>query len=342
MQDFIDRDNATKDINALLAEQSTPWLVLSGGSKIGKTAFAKKIASMNHISIFCEPRNETVYASAFVHSLQFPNNIALEIAVCEFAKQDLPAQNIYKLLGQKYISPLKKGQLSSVIKLLIKNDISSGLYSFAHFLGGILEPQVKCIFLDDFHRCDFDSYSWILEFWNVLCEPQPPFVVICNFELNWESCKLLNILHGIATPISIDRFDSETAFYDIIKENFAFESDINLLTVSKQLFTLFEGSSRLLFETIDLLQGKTALHSDEETTTQIINMAHQIQLHRFDGFSKSHMLVMRLLAYSPTPISKDCIIDILDLIDPMATDIISKLYDGNFVKQTVNKKTGKT
>lgn len=342
IKDFIDREKATKDINTLLQEQTTPWLVLSGGSKIGKTEFAKKIAGMNHSSIFCDPGIETMYASAFVHSLQFVHNIGLETAICEFAKQNHSARNIYKSLGLTYVSPLKKAQLRSVIKLLIKNDISSGLYSFAHYLGEILEPQVKCIFFDDFHYCDFDSYSWILEFWNTLCEPQPTFVVICNFELNWESCKLLNTLHGIAAPISIDKFDSETAFYDIIKENFVFENDVNLLAVSKQLFTLFEGSSRLLFETIALLQGKATLSSDEEKTAQIISMAHQIQLQCFDGFSKSHMLAMRLLAYSPTPISKDCIIDSLDLIDPMATDIISKLYDGNFIKQTADKKTGKT
>lgn len=342
MQDFIDREKATKDINTLLEEQTTPWLVLSGGSKIGKTEFARKIASMNHSSIFCDPGIETMYASAFVYSLQFVNNKGLETAICEFAKQDLLARDIYKSFGLTYVSPLKKAQLKSLIKLLIKNDILSGLFSFAHYLGEVLEPQVKCIFLDDFHYCDFDSYSWILEFWNTLREPLPTFVVICNFEQNWESCKLFNILHGIAAPISIDKFDSETAFYDIIKENFVFKNDVNLRTVSRQLFTLFEGSSRLLFETIELLRGKVALSSDEEKTEQIINMAHQIQLRCFDGFSKSHMLVMRLLAYSPMPISKDCIIEILDLIDPIATDIISKLYDGNFVKQTADKKTGKT
>ena len=54
------------------------------------------------------------------------------------------------------------------------------------------------------------------------------------------------------------------------------------------------------------------------------------------------MLVMRLLAYSPTPISKSCIIDILDLIVPMATDIISRLYEDKLVKQTINRETGKT
>lgn len=42
MRDFVDREKATKDFNILLEEQTTPWIVLSGGSKIGKTEFAKK------------------------------------------------------------------------------------------------------------------------------------------------------------------------------------------------------------------------------------------------------------------------------------------------------------
>lgn len=342
MRDFVDREKATKDFNILLEEQTTPWIVLSGGSKIGKTEFAKKIAKMTKESIFCAPELETMYANAFVQTLQFVDNMRLETVICEFAKYDTAANNIYTSLGLKYVVPLKKTQLRSAIKLLIKNDISTGLYSFAHYLGEILEPKVKCIFLDDFYRCDFDSYSWILEFWSALLEPHPTVVVICNFELTWESCKLLNLLHGISAPISIDTFDSEVAFYDVIKEYFVFENEVNLLTVSRQLFSLFEGSSRSLFETIELLKRKDEFSSDEEKMAQIINMAHQIQLRRFDGFSKSHMLVMRLLAYSPTPISKNCITDILDLIDPMATDILCQLYDSNFVRQIACKRTGKT
>lgn len=342
MQKFIDREKATEDINALLKEKTTPWIVLSGSSKIGKTEFAKKIANMNNSSVFCDPKFETLYACAFVQSLKFDYNIKLETAICEFAKQYPPAFNIYKSLGLTYVSPLKKGQLKSVIKLLIKNDISSGLYTFAHYLGEAFESKIDCIFLDDFHYCDFDSYSWILEFWGALSEPQPTIIAICNFGLNWESCKLLNILHSIAAPINIDKFDSKTAFYDIIREHFVFENNINLSTVSEQLYTLFEGSSQLLFETIKLLEGKTTTFKDEEKMIQIANMAYQVKMHRFSGFSKSHMLVMRFLAYSPTPISKNCIINTLDLIDPMATDIITTLFECNFIKPTANKKTGVT
>lgn len=42
MKSFIDREKATEDINTLLREKTAPWMVLSGGRKIGKTEFAKK------------------------------------------------------------------------------------------------------------------------------------------------------------------------------------------------------------------------------------------------------------------------------------------------------------
>lgn len=342
MQDFVDREIATNDINTLLEERTTPWLVLSGGSKIGKTEFAKKIASMNHISILCELKLETMYACAFVESLKFVNDMPLETIIYEFSKQDPSSHYIYESIGFSYVSPLKNPQLRTVIKLLIKKDISSGFYSLAHYLGRFLDPNVKCIMLDDFHNCGFDSYGWLLEFWHSLFEPQPTIVVICNFDLDWESHKLLNIMHGIVAPISIEKFDTEIAFYDIIQENVVFESDVNLLKISKQLFSLFEGSSRFLFETIELLKGKLLFSNDEEKIIQIINVANQIYLNRFDRLSKIHMLVLQLLSFSPTPISKECIMDILEFIDPIATDIINKLYDDNFIKQTLNTITGRT
>lgn len=52
MKSFIDREKATEDINTLLREKTAPWMVLSGGRKIGKTEFAKKIANMNDNFIF--------------------------------------------------------------------------------------------------------------------------------------------------------------------------------------------------------------------------------------------------------------------------------------------------
>lgn len=342
MQDFIDREKATEEINTIIEEQATPWLVLSGGSKIGKTEFAKKIAQMNGCSIYCDPEYETIYACAFVKSLQFNNDIDLESKIYEFAKQNPDAINIYKSLGMQYVSSLQKPQLKSLVKLLIQNDVSSGLYSFAHYLGEIFNSKVKCVFLDDFHRCEFDSYNWILAFWEVLLESKPTIVAICNFEIDWESRKVLNIFQRIVAPVNIEKFDSEAAFYDVLKEYFIFENDVNLLTVSKQLFALFDGSSRLLFEIIKLLEGKTELSNDKEKMAQIISMAHQIQLRCFNDFSKSHMLVMRLLAFSPSPISKNCIIDTLELNEPIATEIISKLYNSNFISQTADGKTGKT
>ena len=56
-------------------------------------------------------------------------------------------------------------------------------------------------------------------------------MAICNFEITWESREVFNLFQRIVAPVNIEKFDSETAFYDILKEYFIFENDVNLLTV---------------------------------------------------------------------------------------------------------------
>lgn len=340
--DLVDREKATRDMSELLSENSTPWIVLSGSSNIGKTEFAKKVASLYKDSIFCEPKYLTSYTEAFVYAILFSHGRMLEEIVREFAGQDASAQQIYKSLGIKYVSSLKKTQLKTVINLFIQSDVSSGLYTFAHYLSEAISSDVKCIFLDDFHRCDLDSYNWILEFWNTLNEPQPTVIAICNFDLNWESSKVRNTFCGFDSPVSVERFDSETAFYDILKEYFIFENEINLETVAQKLFTLYDGQSRLLFETIKLAEGKIEPTREKENVTQILKIAQQLIVRNFDEFDRVHLLVLRLLAHSPVPITKACIIDTLELVEPIASNIINKLYSSNFINQEVDKISGKT
>lgn len=342
MQEFIDRKKAINGMTMLLSEQTTPWMVLSGNSKIGKTEFAKEIAKMYANTIFCNTQPGEIYAWSFVQSICFKNGSSLENIVYEFARSNDETRNIFKSMGLKYVSSLKKNQLSSVINLIIKNDISSGLFIFAHYLGEKIIFNINCIFLDDFNRCDYDSYTWILEFWKSLIEPLPTVLAICNFQLNWESSKLMNLFHGVFAPITIEKFDSEDAYYDILKEYFHFENDIHLDKIARQLFALYEGDAGLLFETVKLLKGQTSYVDDEEKTKQILKTAQQIHLRQFEEFSKVHMLVLSLLAYSPAPITKNSIIDILDLIEPIASEILNQLYDGNFIYQIAHKETGQT
>ena len=340
--DLVDREKATRDMSELLSESSTPWIVLSGSSNIGKTKFAKKIASMYKDSVFCEPTYLALYTEAFVYAILFSHGRMLEEIVREFAGQDASAQEIFKSMGIKYVSSLKKSQLKTVINLFIRSDISSGLYTFAHYLGEAISPDVKCVFLDDFHRCDLDSYNWILEFWNTLKEPPPTVIAICNFDLIWESSKVRNTFCGFNSPVSVERFDSETAFYEILKEHLIFENEINLEAVAQKLFALYDGQSRLLFETIKLAESKMESTKENENVTQILKIAQQLLVRSFDEFDKVHLLVLRLLAHSPVPITKSCIIDTLELVEPIASNIINKLYSSSFINQTVDKISGKT
>lgn len=158
MREFIDREIAIKSMNKILTEHTTPWIVLSGDSRIGKTEFAKKISSMYENTIFCTPRLSGNYACSFVQSINLENEDIINEIICEYAKKNASANEVFKAIGMKYVSPLRKNQLSSVLSLIIKNDVSSGLYNFAHYLGEQVNSQINCIFLDDFSRCDYDSY----------------------------------------------------------------------------------------------------------------------------------------------------------------------------------------
>lgn len=342
MRDFVDREIAIQQMNTLFAEQTIPWMVLAGRSKIGKTEFAKKIVSMYKNAFLCCLTPGKSYAYSFVQSIYFDNNAILEKLVYNYARTDVTAQNIFSSIGLRYISTPQKNQLLSIINLLIKNDISSGLYTFAHYLGESAISNISFIFLDDFHCCDYDSYCWILEFWNSLKDPMPIVVAVCNFELNWESHQLKNTFQGIISPISIERFDTEYAFYEIMKDHFYFKNDLYLLEISKQVFSLYDGDARLLFETLKLLKGQVSSATDESKKEQILNVAQQIYVRSFDGFSKIHLQVLQLLAYCPVPISKDNIMDILELVDPIAAETISYLYNRNFIIQIAHKLTAQT
>ena len=80
MREFIDREIAIKSMNKILTEHTTPWIVLSGDSRIGKTEFAKKISSMYENTIFCTPRLSGNYACSFVQSIN----------LCKFCSNGTP------------------------------------------------------------------------------------------------------------------------------------------------------------------------------------------------------------------------------------------------------------
>lgn len=342
MVDFVDREIAIRNLNMLLAERTTPWIVLSGKSKIGKTEFAKKIVSMHSNSILCKPSLDYIYAYSFVYSLHFHDDKSLLDVVRDFVKQDATAQNIIKSLGVKYAAAIEKPLLSTIIKKIINNDIANSLYTFARFVSLSVISEISCIFLDDFHRCDMDSYSWILECWQNMPEPHPTVISICNFELPWESSSLQNSFRSIVSPISVDNFDTELAFYEILKDSFSFENEINVAKVAKQLFALYDGSSKLLFETIKLLDGKKLSSNDDDTIKDILAVAQRVHLRSFREFNKIYLMVLRLLAYSPNPITKQSLVGILELNEQIATDILNSLYEGNYINQVADNKTGKT
>ena len=342
MKKFRDRDKAIKNINSILDEQATPLMVLSGGKRTGKTEFAKYISEINAKAIYLSPGYGTLYAGDIICSIKDSPDFSLYQQIVDFAKRNARANQVLQSLGIQFASSLKSVQVPHFVNLLIREDISSGLYLFAHFLGENCLFQSRYIFLDDFHRCDQESYKWLVQFWRALTRAQSTIIAICNFELDWESDRLNHLFAEVPAPVNIEQFDSEQAYFDVLKDSLYFENDTSLANLSKQLYALYDGNAQLLFETIKMLETDVPLANDRERISQILQIAQKIRFKKIEGLSNTHLLVLKLLAHCDVPIPKDCIIEILEISDEIVTEILGTLYNGNFLCPSVDMATGRT
>lgn len=334
MLTFRDRERATEAINTLLSEQTAPWIIISGQNNIGKTEFVRKIAAGDPETVLCEPTCFNGYAYMLVKAI-CPERQALREAICAYAEKSPNAQRILESVGVKYIYALQERQVDDVLKRLIGEDASSGLYSFAQFLAGEVLSSIRCIILDNFHWCDFESYKWILEF----CQPVSHIKVIavCNFSLPWESEQLRTHFQTITSPVDLSQFDSEEAYFEILRDNFMVENEVPLRNAAYKLFKLYDGDSQLLFETIKLAKKNAEFpECGDALQNNLLDMAQQVHLKKFDGLKPTLLFVLRLLATSPAPLTKKCILDMVELCDPIGSEIITRLYDGGFIAQDVD------
>lgn len=342
MGKFRDRDKATKNINALLADHTIPMMVLSGGKRTGKTEFAKYISKKTKNAIYLSPGFGGFYAEGIVCSIMENPDLSLCIPIKEFLKRNTRAKELLQSLEIKYVYSLSKEQVPRLISILIREDITTGLYLFANFLGTYYSEKLHYVFMDDFHRCDQESYIWIIEFWRALATKTSTIIAICNFEQDWESNRLHQLFAEMPSPVSIEQFDSERAYFDILKDSVFFENDTVLKALSKQLYELYNGSSQLLFETINVFNGEKQSTSDRERVNNLLQIANKLRFNLMEGLSNTHFLVLKLLGYSIVPITKDCIIDILELNDEITTKVLSELYDANLICPSVDGVSGKT
>jgi len=335
MSAFRDRERATEAINTLLSEQTAPWIIVSGQSRIGKTEFVKKVAAGDPKTVLCEPTCSNQHAYVLIKSI-LPERQKLKEIICIYAERKPKAQKILASVGIQYIYALQEQQVDEALKRLIMEDISSGQYTFAQFLTESILPRIHCIILDNFHWCDFESYKWILEF----CQPalHVKVIAVCNFTLPWESEKLRTYFQAITSPVDLSRFDSEEAYFEILRDNFMVENEVSLRDTARKLFKLYNGDSQLLFETIKLAKRNSELPEYSNVIqNNILDMAQQVHLKKFDELTPTLLLVLHLLAVSPVPLTKKCILDMVELYDPIGSEIITKLYDSRFIVQDVDK-----
>lgn len=340
---FRDRDKATHLIGSLLQERSMPWIVLSGGSKIGKTSFAKTIAEKDKSTVLCQAfvRPDS-YATLLIMSIQ-PDKSKVKELISAYMIEFPSSQEILAEYNTRYVYDIPESDIENCLKWLIKRDMSSLQYTFAKFLSQSILADVHCAILDDFHWCDTDSYRWILQFFHL--SPQTVIIAVCNFDLPWESESLLAQFQTITSPINLNQFDSDEAYFEILRDNFPAENDLALRDTAKTLFKLYDGDSWLLFETIRIAQqDQISTNSGEFIQHDFLKLAERIHTKRFDGLGLSHWLALCLLACSPVPLTKENILDMMDLesLPELGTAIIADLYNNAFIVQDVDAVSGTT
>lgn len=340
---FRDREKATHLIGSLLQERSMPWIVLSGSSKIGKTSFARMIAEKDEYTVLCHAAvRPDSYASLLIMSIQ-PDKGKMKELLSAYMIEFPASQEVLAEYNTKYVYDIPENDVENCLKRLIRRDIASLQYTFAKFLSQTMLQGVHCAILDDFHWCDTDSYRWILQFFH--SSLQTTIIAVCNFDLPWESESLFAQFRTITSPVNLNQFDSDEAYFEILRDNFATDNDVSLRDTAQTLFKLYDGDSWLLFETIRIAkQNQTSTNGGRFIQHDFLKLAESIHTKRFDSLRPYHWLTLCLLACCPVPLTKTNILNMIDLESSpeLGTMIIADLYNNAFIVQDLDAVSGAT
>lgn len=340
MVDFVDREKARERFYSIIEEAPSfcSWVVLTGGNRMGKTEFTKEIVKNLPNVLDCCPSSMpcplVTYAFAFIDSLCAQDEQLMLRLVKEYLKDCSEVKDrLLKLGDMKYLEDIDNDRLIPINRNLLTLDGQTQMYNYARFLGCKLTGQIKYIILDDFHLCSEESYNWIVDFVTKLA---PAYVVaVCNFDLEWTSRDLKNIFKKISTSIEIGSFESDDAYFEVLRNEMHFENDIYLRQLSKQLYYLFDGRSQELFETIKLF-GKSDGLSDLEKKAGILETATQLHSHKLEDVTNVHFFILYFLSLSPVPLSKRVLGELSGYDDSdILAEVIKFLFNKNLISQSI-------
>ncbi len=340
IDNFVDHESVKKRFQLITSDSSLcpscSWLTLVGGHKTGKTAFSKEIIKASK-SIYVCPGIEANYALAFIEALcaKYPKDL-LRCSL-EFLGSDATVEKeILSSLRLQYRTQVGKTEMSLLNRILVRRDLKSQEYIYAHYLSReTRKVRIKYFVLDDFHLCDECSYNWILEFLHSHYKPNTCVVAVCNFEKSWISAKVKNLFQNISPSIEIGTFDSPAAYYEVLRNEVHFSNDVYLWHLAEDLYRLLGGKSQELFETIRMCKLDSN-QSDLEKRTSLFQTAVQLHGQFFDGLNRLHQLILGFLQISPVPLSNSVLNSLCGWNDQNITNnIILQLYDKRLINQAV-------
>lgn len=307
---FFDRDKATQDLRNQLST-CEGWIVVSGDLNIGKTAFVKN-AVTDSLVLYCEPLYELDYMREFCKQI---SNFARDILI-NFANKKIYISNKYNELVKTetgFINDLSDEEVSDCIERIIKKELSEKISYFARTVGSVLKSKVNYIVIDNLFNCDVSFYEWFVSLSEKFTSKNNHIIAVCDTNTIWKSDHIKCTFNNMFSPISINKFDDEEAYFQLLNHKIYFNNDFYTRRLSKILYHKFDGNSLKIFQLIDLALNKIeSLSSDDEREKVILKESDTIEKSIFNSIIYLQRFILSALAICPISLTAKQIGTILE------------------------------
>lgn len=324
---YINHKKARITFQTLINSESPDWIIISGGEDTGKTSFIREVCP-KPITLFNEPGKSLFYLEGFIPYIA--SEVQLHI------KNFLSSQlwywdKIKEKYNYNFIHDIINDDIKDIIRTLIHLDICKQEYKYAHFLSNNIHLKYRYIVLEDFYKCDKDSYEWLLKFSENYLRNSGYIIAVCDFEKDWESKKIYTIFRDVPEFIDIKEFESPSDYFNVLKENIYFENFEILNHISEDLFRIYHGDARLLFKTIKIY-GENKESTDYDRKKRILRIAQNLTINSFRYTNKIDKLVLETFALVSIPISIGELCEIIQVNTDIIQEICLRHYNNDLLQ----------
>lgn len=220
-----------------------------------------------------------------------------------------------------YIKEINENQKRDAVRSLIQIDVKQQRYKFVYYLRELFISTYKYVVLDDFYKCDEESYEWLLRFSENYTKGKGYFILLCDFNTCWESKKVYEIASTVQELIDIQCFDNKDDYFYVLKQYIFFDNFEELKEIAYELFGIYKGNAQLLFKTLKLY-GKDVDNNDGDRKKRLLMIANNLTLNALKSNKKVEKLVLELLTLSQTPLSLMEISKTLEISEDLIQEII--------------------